>query len=87
MTTRIHLGLGAAALALLALAAPARASSHREALAVLNDPCIDNTDVYAWVTPGARAGESPRRIAMSGSAFNARESLPDMLVGRLFTLG
>jgi hypothetical protein len=28
------------------------ASSHREALAVLNDPCVDNTDVYAWVTPG-----------------------------------
>jgi hypothetical protein len=21
-------------------------------LAVLNDPCVDNTDVYAWVTPG-----------------------------------
>jgi hypothetical protein len=28
------------------------ASSHREALAILNDPCVDNTDVYAWVTPG-----------------------------------
>lgn len=32
--------------------APAQASSHREALAILNDPCVDNTDVYAWVTPG-----------------------------------
>jgi hypothetical protein len=31
--------------------APAQASSHREALAILNDPCVDNTDVYAWVTP------------------------------------
>lgn len=30
-----------------------RASSHREALAILSDPCVDNTDVYAWVTPGA----------------------------------
>jgi hypothetical protein len=30
-----------------------RASSHREALAILNDPCVDNTDVYAWVTPGS----------------------------------
>lgn len=27
------------------------ASSHREALAILSDPCVDNTDVYAWVTP------------------------------------
>jgi hypothetical protein len=41
-----------AALALTSPAAPATASSHREALAVLNDPCVDNTDVYAWVTPG-----------------------------------
>jgi hypothetical protein len=27
-----------------------RASSHREALAVLNEPCADNTDTYAWVS-------------------------------------
>src|SRR6185369_438830 len=33
--------------------APALASSHREALAVLNEPCADNTDTYAWVSPGA----------------------------------
>jgi hypothetical protein len=26
------------------------ASSHREALAVLNEPCADNTDTYAWVS-------------------------------------
>jgi hypothetical protein len=25
-------------------------SSHREALAVLNEPCADNTDTYAWVS-------------------------------------
>jgi hypothetical protein len=31
----------------------AHASSHREALAVLNEPCADNTDTYAWVKPGA----------------------------------
>jgi len=31
----------------------AQASSHREALAVLNEPCADNTDTYAWVSPGA----------------------------------
>ena len=28
-------------------------SSHREALAVLNEPCADNTDTYAWVSPGS----------------------------------
>ena len=32
---------------------PASASSHREALAVLNEPCADNTDTYAWVSDGA----------------------------------
>src|SRR5215510_185112 len=40
----------AAGLCLMAL--PAWASSHREALAVLNEPCADNTDTYAWVQPG-----------------------------------
>jgi Domain of unknown function (DUF4331) len=30
----------------------ANASSHREALAVLNEPCADNTDTYAWVSNG-----------------------------------
>jgi len=46
------MGLMAAMLVTM-IAAQAKASSHREALAVLNDPCVDNTDVYAWVTPGA----------------------------------
>ena len=45
-------GLAAAALSLLG-ALPAAASSHREALAVLNEPCADNTDTYAWVSDGA----------------------------------
>lgn len=47
--------LAAAALALAGLALPpaALASSHREALAILSDPCVDNTDLYAWVTPGS----------------------------------
>lgn len=31
----------------------AMASSHREALAILNEPCADNTDTYAWVSDGA----------------------------------
>src|SRR5678815_2892288 len=34
-------------------AVPASASSHREALPVLNEPCADNTDTYAWVSDGA----------------------------------
>src|ERR1051325_6877593 len=37
----------------LAILAPqAYASSHREALAVLNEPCADNTDTFAWVSNG-----------------------------------
>jgi hypothetical protein len=31
----------------------AHGSSHREALAILNEPCADNTDTYAWVSPGS----------------------------------
>jgi len=34
------------------LSLPARASSHREAPAISFDQSADNTDVYAWVTPG-----------------------------------
>src|ERR1700740_1896537 len=28
----------------------AQGSSHRAALAILNEPCADNTDTYAWVS-------------------------------------
>jgi len=43
----------ALALSALALTAGrAQASSHREAPAISNDPAADNTDVYAWVSPG-----------------------------------
>src|SRR5262245_65739775 len=41
-----------AAAALFAAAGITYGSSHREALAVLNEPCADNTDTYAWVAPG-----------------------------------
>jgi Domain of unknown function (DUF4331) len=44
------IGLAAAISTLAVVRLPA--SSHREALAVLNEPCADNTDTYAWVTPG-----------------------------------
>jgi hypothetical protein len=43
----------AAAIAAVGFMMPARASSHREALAVLNEPCADNTDTYAWVSNGS----------------------------------
>jgi hypothetical protein len=37
---------------LLFLVPQVKASSHREALAVLNEPCADNTDTFAWVSNG-----------------------------------
>jgi hypothetical protein len=40
-----------ALLALVAAAPMAHASSHRETYATRVDPCIDNTDMYAWVEP------------------------------------
>src|SRR6266849_3768055 len=48
---RITNGLAVALLA--AAATTAYGSSHREALAILNEPCADNTDTYAWVSNGA----------------------------------
>ena len=42
-----------AAVTLAVIGIAAQASSHREALAILNEPCADNTDTYAWVKPGA----------------------------------
>jgi len=42
---------GALAAALIVAAGiTAHGSSHREALAVLNEPCADNTDTFAWVS-------------------------------------
>ena len=40
-------------LAALLIPAGALASSHREAPSIANDPSADNTDLYAWVAPGA----------------------------------
>ena len=42
-----------AAILFTAVGLPAQASSHREALAVLNEPAADNTDTYAWVSDGS----------------------------------
>jgi hypothetical protein len=41
-----------AAAAVTATTERTRASSHREALAILNEPCADNTDTFAWVSNG-----------------------------------
>jgi Domain of unknown function (DUF4331) len=49
---RTSMGLIAAAL-FAATVNPAQGSSHREALTVLNEPCADNTDTYAWVSNGS----------------------------------
>jgi Domain of unknown function (DUF4331) len=46
------LGLVGMALALCFVANPIEASSHREAQAILEDPAVDNTDMYAWVSDG-----------------------------------
>lgn len=49
---RISTSINAAAL-LVASGMALYGSSHREALAVLNEPCADNTDTFAWVSDGA----------------------------------
>jgi hypothetical protein len=49
---RVFQGLAAAAL-LAATGMTVHGSSHREALAILNEPCADNTDTFAWVSNGA----------------------------------
>ena len=46
---RLSKGLIAAAL-FAAVGITVHGSSHREALAILNEPCADNTDTYAWVS-------------------------------------
>jgi hypothetical protein len=47
---RITQGILAAAALTAATSASLSGSSHREALSVLNEPCADNTDTYAWVS-------------------------------------
>ena len=49
--SRLTYGLIAGAL-LAAAGITVQGSSHREALAILNEPCADNTDTYAWVSNG-----------------------------------
>src|SRR5438552_3720038 len=46
---RFSRGLIAAAV-LVTAGITIQGSSHREALAILNEPCADNTDTFAWVS-------------------------------------
>ncbi len=59
-----------ALLALLALVIPAtvRASSHREAPAISEDPTVDDTDPYAFVSP-----EDPSKVVLVGNWIPAEE--------------
>src|ERR1044071_756569 len=50
MKKRPMVAAGLAAMMVLALTIHVPASSHREALAILNEPCADNTDTYSWVS-------------------------------------
>ena len=51
---KLACGIAACAVSLIGVvvAPSVLASSHREAPAIANDPAADNTDVYAWVSPG-----------------------------------
>jgi len=56
--------------AVLALLWPcaARASSHREAPAISQDPTVDDTDPYAFVSP-----EDPTKVVLVGNWIPAEE--------------
>ena len=63
-----RLGIGVAGALLVATGITVHGSSHREALSILNEPCADNTDTFAWVFAGERMldastalQEEPRR--------------------------
>src|SRR5947207_15077703 len=53
MKTKYIATAGLAAMLVLLTTQSVPASSHREALAILNEPCADNTDTYAWVSDGS----------------------------------
>ena len=53
MKTKYIAAAGLAAMLVLSTTKAVPASSHREALAILNEPCADNTDTYAWLSDGS----------------------------------
>ena len=52
----------------LAVPVAALASSHREAPAISEDPAVDDTDAYAFVSP-----ENPDKVVLVGNWFPAEE--------------
>jgi hypothetical protein len=74
-TTLKHVLVAVSSLSLL-LSAAASASSHREAPSISFDPAADNTDVWAWVTPGTHerlyivAAYNPLEEPSGGPNFN-----------------
>jgi hypothetical protein len=73
LVTRPPRSRTAVAVALLAAAVAAaptasRASSHREAPAISEDPAVDDTDPYAFVSP-----EHPDHVVLVGNWFPAEE--------------
>src|SRR5579862_4035007 len=67
MRTRAGISRGATvlvALSIMLAAVPAvRASSHREAPMIANDPLCDNTDLYAFVSP--ESGKSDKVVILA----------------------
>ena len=67
-TTRRIAGALAATALLLCASTAAYASSHREAPAISEDPAVDDTDPYAFVSP-----ENPDKVVLVGNWFPAEE--------------
>jgi len=66
---RWALGLAASLAALTtSVIAPARASSHREAPAISEDPTVDDTDPYAFVSP-----QNPDKVVLVGNWIPGEE--------------
>jgi hypothetical protein len=65
----LHFGI-AVLLSVLSLLLPLKASgsSHREAPALSEDPAVDDTDTYAFVSP-----ENPDKVVLVGNWFPAEE--------------
>ena len=53
MSMKYIAAAGLAVVLALSLTRSVPASSHREALAILNEPCADNTDTFAWASNGS----------------------------------
>src|SRR3954471_20494592 len=70
----IWLAAGGAALTTAAILVPEASigSSHREAPLIAGEPAVDNTDLYAWMTPGNKVA-----IAANWFPFEAPSGGPN----------